>query len=101
VTKQAIIFSLLAILLTGCDHSRSVDSLFGSPTLKIDEAVCAGKTNLTQGSATVRDGCFTGDTNVVVCTDESSVNAVRCKAARAALTVEGAGNDVISYARIR
>lgn len=101
MTKLGILFSMLAIASTGCDRSRSASSLFGTASVKIEEAVCAGKTGLTQGSATVHDGCFTGDTNVVVCTDESRVNAVRCKAAQGALAVEGAGSDIISYARIQ
>ena len=63
--------------------------------------VCAGRVPLSQGSATVKDACFTGDTNVVVCTDTSSVNPVQCTPGAGSLQVGGNSNDVIAYARMR
>ena len=63
--------------------------------------VCAGRVPLSQGSATVKDACFTGDTNVVVCTDTSSVSAVQCAPGAGSLQIGGNSNDVIAYARMR
>ncbi len=63
--------------------------------------VCAGRVPLSQGSATVKDACFTGDTNVVVCTDTSNASAVKCAPGAGELLVGGSGNDVIAFARLR
>ncbi len=64
-------------------------------------ANCAGKVSLTNGSATVNDPCFTGDDNVVLCSDNSGANAVRCTVAPGSLQLSGSGNDVIAYARVK
>jgi hypothetical protein len=56
---------------------------------------------LEQGAATVNDNCFTGDTNVVLCTDASSANAVQCAATNGKLALAGNGSDLINYARVR
>ena len=45
--------------------------------------------------------CFTGDTNVVLCTDASSASAVQCAAANGKLVLAGNGSDQINYARVR
>lgn len=90
---------LLAVV--GCDSRNTVHSVFGSANVRTLEAMCVGKIALTQGGASVRDTYFSGDTNIVLCTNESHPNAVRCKATGGVLTIEGAGEDVIDYARIR
>jgi hypothetical protein len=66
----------------------------------MDDA-CAGRVQLAQGAATVNDACFTGDTNVVLCTDASSANAVQCTASNGKLTLAGTAGDFINYARVR
>ena len=66
----------------------------------MDDA-CAGRVQLAQGAATVNDACFTGDTNVVLCTDASSANAVRCTASNGKLTLAGNAGDLITYARVK
>ncbi len=107
---------LLGPLATGCmrhgerpapigtvnGHSINVTSSFGGGNnVVITTIVCAGKVPLAQGSATVNDSCFTGDTNVVICSDVTSVSATRCQAGKGALRVEGNGSDTIAYARVR
>ena len=62
---------------------------------------CAGKVPLAQGSATVNDSCFTGDTNIVIWSDVTAVNAVCCAAGTGSLTLEGHDNDTIAYARVK
>ncbi len=63
--------------------------------------LCAGRVRLAQGAATVNDMCFTGDTNVVLCTDASSASAIQCTAGNGKLAVAGTGSDLINYARVR
>jgi len=62
---------------------------------------CAGKVSLTNGAATVTDACFTGYENVVLCSDNSAANAVKCTAAPGSLQLAGSGDDVIAYARVK
>jgi hypothetical protein len=85
----------------GCDSKNSARTFFGAANVRVQEATCAGKIALSQGGASVHDSCFSGDTNVVLCTNETHPNPVRCKASAGILTVEGSGEDVIDYARIR
>jgi hypothetical protein len=77
------------------------NSVFGSVAIKETTDLCAGRVRLTQGAATVNDACFTGDTNVVLCTDASSANAVQCAAENGKLALAGNGSDLINYARVR
>jgi hypothetical protein len=115
------VFSLVALLGSGCGRgprpepppgpggpaaareSRDVfaNSVFGRVDVKETGDLCAGRVRLAQGSATVNDACFTGDTNVVLCTDASSVNAVQCTAADGKLALAGTADDLINYARVR
>jgi hypothetical protein len=74
---------------------------FGGGNLQVFANVCAGKVRLTQGAATVNDSCFTGDTNIVVCSDITSVSPVRCEPRKGALVVEGHANDDIAFARMK
>jgi len=83
--------------------SRDVfaNSVFGSVDVRETTNVCAGRVQLAQGNATVNDACFTGDTNVVLCTDASSASAVQCAATNGKLALAGNGSDLINYARVR
>ena len=100
--RQGMLLGLgIALMLAGCDSRNTARSVFGRADVHNLEAICAGKITLSQGSASVRDDCFSGDTNIVLCTNESHPNPVRCKATSGALTIEGGGEDVIDYARIR
>jgi hypothetical protein len=74
---------------------------FGGGNLQVFANVCAGKVRLTQGGATVNDLCFTGDTNIVICSDITSVNPVRCEPKRGTLVVEGHASDDIAFARVK
>jgi hypothetical protein len=84
-------------------ESRDIvaNSFFGSAEVKETADFCAGRVQLAQGAATVNDACFTGDTNVVLCTDASSANAVQCAASNGKLVLAGNGGDLINYARVR
>jgi hypothetical protein len=82
-------------------HGVSANSVFGSVDIKETTDLCAGRVQLAQGNATVNDTCFTGDTNVVLCTDASSASAVQCAAANGKLVLAGNGSDQINYARVR
>lgn len=82
-------------------NNISAFSFFGAAHVSQVPGACAGRVQLAQGSATVKDTCFTGDTNVVLCTNASSAHPIRCTPERGSLTVEGSGSDMISYARVR
>jgi len=77
------------------------NSIFGAVNVRATIDLCAGRVRLAQGAATVNDTCFTGDTNVVLCTDASSANAVQCSAGNGKLALAGTGSDLINYARVR
>jgi hypothetical protein len=76
-------------------------SFFGPASANNFAIACAGRVTLAQGSATIKDSCFTGDTNVVVCTDASAAMPVMCAADKGALRIAGSASDVVSYARVR
>ena len=82
-------------------HDVFANSVFGSVDIKETTDLCAGRVQLAQGNATVNDTCFTGDTNVVLCSDASSASAVQCAAANGKLVLAGNGSDQINYARVR
>jgi hypothetical protein len=63
--------------------------------------LCAGRVTLNGGVAEVQDSCLTGDTDVVVYTDATSISPVRCSPHSGVLTVGGSSGDVIAYARMR
>ena len=85
------------------NDSRDIvaNSVFGGVNVTAMDLECAGRVQLSQGAATVKDTCFTGDTNVVLCTDTSSASAVQCAATEGKLTLAGTGSDLINYARVR
>jgi hypothetical protein len=76
--------------------------IFGGAKVTMTAVIlCAGRIPLTNGSAIVKDACFTGDTNIVICTDATGINAVQCTPGAGSLLVGGSGSDVIAYARMR
>lgn len=82
-------------------NNISANSVFGPVEIHSVIDLCAGHVRLENGSATVKDGCFTGDTNVVLCTDSTSPNAVQCSASSGKLLLAGTSGDLINFARIR
>ena len=62
---------------------------------------CAGQVSLVGGLATVTDTCFTSSYNVVVCSDNTTANPVRCTPSIGSLSLSGTGSDSISYARLK
>ena len=74
---------------------------FGGGNLQVFANLCAGKVRLTQGTATLDDSCLTGDTNIVICSDITSANPVRCAPGRGSPIVEGHANDEIAFARVK
>ncbi len=122
---QAMLAAAIALMLAGCGpkppppappghghgagaeaeksfhDNYSANSFFGSSHISVTANVCAGRVRLERGTALVNDSCFTGDTNVVVCTDATAPNPVMCSARKGALAIAGAGSDEISYARVR
>jgi hypothetical protein len=62
---------------------------------------CAGQVSLVGGFTTVTDACFTSSYNVVVCSDNTMANPVRCTPAIGSLSLSGTGSDSISYARLK
>ena len=79
----------------------NANSFFGDARIVATPDLCAGRVHLEQGAATVNDSCFTGDTNIVLCTDATAANAVECAAANGKLVLAGTGSDQINYARVR
>jgi hypothetical protein len=82
-------------------NNVSANSFFGAVNIRTAPNLCAGRIQLEQGSATVKDSCFTGDTNVVLCTDSTAASAIRCASGVGNLQLTGSGNDLINYARVR
>lgn len=64
-------------------------------------APCSGKATLTDGTALVSDACFTGTDNIVMCTDTTAANPLRCTPASGSLSISGGVGDTVAYARIR
>ena len=82
-------------------RNMGATSVFGDAKITATIDLCAGRVRLAQGGATVNDMCFTGDTNVVLCTDASSASAIQCTAGNGKLALAGTGSDLINYARVR
>lgn len=61
----------------------------GDASVTINPGMCAGRVALSQGEATIRDDCFTGDTNVVLCTDATAANPIKCSPAPGTLSISG------------
>lgn len=62
---------------------------------------CAGYATLNSKEVSVSASCFTGDDNIVMCTDTTAANPVMCKPGNGYLRVSGAAGDIIAYARLR
>jgi hypothetical protein len=62
---------------------------------------CVGRTNLVNGFATVTDACFSSSYDVVICSDNTMPNPVRCTSSLGTLTISGTGSDSVSYARLK
>ena len=73
----------------------------GGFVVNYGNGTCAGVVNLATGFATVADPCFTANNNAVVCTDNTSLSAVKCTPVPGSLLIQGTGNDAISYARVK
>jgi hypothetical protein len=73
---------------------------FGGFTMS-SGANCAGHATLTNGFATIQDPCFSGNENVVICTDTSSPSAVSCAPSSGQLMISGYGSDTVAYARVK
>lgn len=73
----------------------------GEVTISAGGQYCAGRTALSAGAAEIENSCFTGEDNIVLCTDVTTANGVRCTPRSGALSIGGTGNDVIAYARMR
>jgi hypothetical protein len=86
---------------SGSSQVVAANSFFGDVKVIATPDLCAGRVRLAQGAATVNDSCFTGDTNVVLCTDSTAANAVECAASNGKLALAGTGSDLINYARVR
>ena len=82
-------------------HGIFSNSVFGPSSIHIEPTVCAGRATLQQGEATVTDSCFSGDTNIVLCTNVTGLNPVRCTPRAGSLSIAGIGGDEISYARVK
>lgn len=82
-------------------HQVNANSVFGGVNVTAMDLQCAGHVRLEQGAASVNDTCFTGDTNIVLCSDASSASAVQCTPSNGKLALAGSGSDLINYARVR
>ncbi|MGH7864549.1 MAG: hypothetical protein ACREQB_06140 [Candidatus Binataceae bacterium] len=102
-----------ALLLAACgspevpvapakDSDKSIHAwgIFGAGNVHIEGSRCKGRATLQNGAVTVNDDCFTGDTNIVVCTNVSSTAGVKCTPAKGQLRIEGTGGDTVAYALI-
>ena len=115
--RLVIALAFAGLLVAGCDRhhttlnessgqprsSQEITALgmFGGANVFVNQFLCAGRVTLNNGAAALKDSCFSGDSNVVVCTDVTNANAVRCTPSPGALSVGGSGNDVVSYARLK
>jgi hypothetical protein len=117
--RHAAALALAVTLMPGCQNGgphggvhksnthdntsvgNQASSIFGPAQATVYTIACAGRIALSQGAATVNDSCFTGDTDVVSCTDMTAPMPVMCTPANGSLTIRGTGSDRVSYARLR
>jgi hypothetical protein len=81
--------------------SINTAGFLGGASVSLDIGMCAGRVAPSQGEATIRDDCFTGDTNVVLCTDATAASPIKCSPGPGTLSISGTGGDIISYAPVR
>ncbi len=111
--RSLAVAAIGALLLVGCgkpelpvepakgpDKSIHAWGVFGAGNVHIEGSRCKGRATLHDGAAIVNDDCFTGDTNIVLCSNGSSTAGVKCAPAKGQLRIEGTGGDVIAYALI-
>jgi len=87
--------------VAGAGMSINAAGFLGDASVTVDMGMCAGPVALSQGEATIRDDCFTGDTNVVLCTDAAAPSPINGSPGPGTLSISGSGGDIISYARVR
>jgi hypothetical protein len=108
-----VVLVLAALLFAACQDEHlnrkeagtgmniNTAGFLGDASVNVNLGMCAGRVALSQGEATNRDDCFTGDTNVVLCTDATAARPIKCSPAPGTLSISGSGGDIISYARVR
>jgi len=106
---SVILVAMIGLLAAGCftysapvppPTTMSAWSPTGGFTLN-SGGNCAGQTTLIGGFATITDACFTSSYDVVVCSDNTLPNPVRCTPSIGSLTLSGTGSDSVSYARLK
>jgi len=85
----------------GAGLSINTAGFLGDASVNVNLGMCAGRVALSQGQATIRDACFSGETNVVLCTDATTASPVKCSPGPGTLGISGSGGDIVSYARVR
>ena len=68
--------------------------------MHIEGSRCKGRATLQNGAAIVNDDCFTGDTDIVLCTNVSSTAGVKGTPEKGVLRIEGSGSDRVAFALI-
>ena len=112
VRSASILIAIAGLAASGCltvqppppptqPASMSAWGPMGGFAVNYGNGTCSGLVSLTNGFATVADPCFTANNNAVVCSDNSSPNAVKCTPVPGSLLVQGTGSDAISYARVK
>lgn len=105
----AILVAMIGLLVAGCftysappppPTTMTAWSPTGSFSFSSGGS-CAGQISLVGGFATITDACFTSSYNVVLCSDNTLPNPVRCTPAIGSLSLSGTGSDSISYARLK
>ena len=104
------IFAVIGLMMAGCFQVSPQPALpptnmtswgpMGGFTMS-SGTVCAGHATLNGGYAAVNDSCFTSSDNIVLCTDTTAANPVKCMPAYGYLSIAGAASDTIAYARVR
>ena len=106
---SVIAFAMMGLMAAGCftysappppPTSMTAWSPTGSFSFS-SGGTCAGQITLVRGYATVTDQCFTSSYNVVVCSDNTMANPVRCTPSIGSLSLSGTGSDSNSYARLK
>jgi hypothetical protein len=107
--KIIAIIAVMGLLMSGCLEVQSQPPL-PSTTMSSwgplggfsvsSGATCLGKATLNGGHASVSDPCFTSDDNIVMCTDTTAPNPIRCTPASGYLSISGTADDIISYVRV-
>jgi hypothetical protein len=110
ICSTALWFATAALMMSGClqvapqppvpPTSMSSWGPLGGFSVT-SGAPCAGKATLSDGTASVSDACFSGTNDIVMCTDTTAANPVKCTPGAGVLQISGGVGDTISYARVR